>query len=269
LFFSSKCLRAASITAAIALFATTLPTPAHADEAKVQFLAEKLNSDDFRVRTNAALALGATGEEIAVDPLCKALADENEVVRKAAVAGIKRLAKPKAIGCVKARIDSESNEGIKAQLEKLVESLAGGGGSSAVPAAGAKYYVALAVNNRTDRPAKEVEDAVVATARKKLEATGTIFVASGKESMEQAKATMAKSKLKGFYLSISVEPFDKSSGTKAIVKVAVFTYPAKNLKAEVPGKAKSGGSDRGTEDAVLVAATETATETFASNLDNF
>ena len=52
---------------------------------KVSFFADQLaNNDDFRVRTNAALALGATNDDAAVPPLCGALSDPSEVVRQAA-----------------------------------------------------------------------------------------------------------------------------------------------------------------------------------------
>ena len=73
--------------------------PVLADD-RVAYLAERLRypppsgeADDFRVRTNAALALGATSEEGAIAPLCAGLDDPSEVVRQAVALALKRLAR--------------------------------------------------------------------------------------------------------------------------------------------------------------------------------
>jgi HEAT repeat protein len=51
-------------------------------------LATKLKTDkDFRVRTQAALALGVSQSERAVPPLCAGLQDENHTVRAASTTG--------------------------------------------------------------------------------------------------------------------------------------------------------------------------------------
>src|SRR4051794_28117921 len=71
-------LSGAAATLAGALVAFT-PAAAFADADRVKFLADKLSSDDPRVRTSAALALGASNEDAAVDPLCGALKDSAEV----------------------------------------------------------------------------------------------------------------------------------------------------------------------------------------------
>ena len=70
----AKMTRGALFAAALAGTLVSLsPSAAHADADRVKFLADKLNSDDPRVRTSAALALGASNEDGAVDPLCGAL----------------------------------------------------------------------------------------------------------------------------------------------------------------------------------------------------
>src|SRR5437868_6985321 len=79
------------------------PSTAHADAERVKFLSEKLKADDFRVRTNAALSLGAENDDGAIDPLCSALSDSSEVVRQASAVALKRLNRSRALGCLKAR----------------------------------------------------------------------------------------------------------------------------------------------------------------------
>lgn len=268
--------RGRTLLASTALFAftmgATLSSPAEAQENRTAFLAEKLKADDYRVRTNAALALGATNDEAAVPPLCGALPDDNETVRIAVAAALKRLAKPSALPCLKARLPAETADSVKEQISKAIEALEGAGDTPAVNP-NAKYYVAFSqVNNKTDRAQPEIEAVVLAAMKKKLATEGVYQLAPSKETPDQAKAAMASRKLsKGFYLSIVVEPFDYSSGTKAIVKVAIFTYPGKDLRAEAPGKAKTGAAkgDKAGEDAALTAASEFAIEQFTKNVDQF
>ncbi len=86
---------------------------------------------------------------------------------------------------------------------------------------------------------------------------------------DQARAAMSRRKLTGFYLSIRVEKFDYSDGNLRVrVKVAVFTYPGKDLRGEVPaGLTQTGVSpgDKAAEDNLLQLASARATELFAQN----
>ncbi len=251
---------------------------AFADDAKIAFLADKLKADDFRVRTNAALALGATNEDHAVPPLCRALSDENEVVRQAAAAGMKRLGRAQGIACLRERLGGEGSDAVRLQLTRAIETLeaarGGGGGGGGEPKnnAQAKYYVALsAVQNRSGKAQAEVDAAVLAAVKKRLENAAVFQMAPDKETPAAAKANIAKRKLKGFYLSISVDPFDYASGTKASVRIAIFTYPNKDLRGESPGKARSSASkgDKDAENRLLAAAAESALEAFVQGVDQF
>src|SRR5512143_493015 len=109
------------------LLVALVVVPLHAD-ARTTFLIDRLKSDDFRVRTNAALALGASNDEAAVQPLCGAIGDSSDVVRQAAAAALKRLGRPSAVGCMKARLAVEPSDAVKLQLTRAIESIGGGGG---------------------------------------------------------------------------------------------------------------------------------------------
>ncbi len=63
-----------------------LPSTSWAGDSVAKLARTLLRSDDFRLRTQAALALGASGSDKAVKPLCKGLDDKTDAVR-AAVAG--------------------------------------------------------------------------------------------------------------------------------------------------------------------------------------
>jgi hypothetical protein len=269
--FHGRILRAVLCALFVAtVFAVGAPK-ASAEESKIPFLIEKLKADDYRVRTNAALALGASKDDAALQPLCGALADDNEVVRQAATAGLKRLRKASSLGCLKSRAKTEQSEAVKLQLTRAIEAIEAEGDSTSTETklnASAKYYVAISsVQNRSDKAQKEVDAAVLTAVKKKLDSAGSFQIAPDKEAAATAKAEMKKRSMKGFYLAISVDPFDYASGTKASVRVAIFTYPGKDLRGEVPGRARSSAQkgDKDAEAQLLTAATETAIDAFVKN----
>ena len=259
------------------------PTTAHADADRVKFLADKLSSDDPRVRTSAALALGASNEDGAVDPLCGALKDSAEVVRQASAVAMKRLGRASAVPCLQARLDNEGNDGVKIAIGRAIESLSaasgggggGGGGDDKIKDnPSAKYYISLStIANSTGRSQPEVESVVVKAIKTKLEAAGTVQLAPTKETADAAKDTMKKRKMSGFYLAIAVDKFDYSNGNLRVkVKIGVFTYPGKSLLGNVDkALTKEGVSsgDKSSEDQLLDMAAGLASEQFAQNASAF
>lgn len=269
---------------ALSLSATLLLAPhvAFADADRVKFLADKLKSDDARVRTSAALALGASNEDGAVDPLCGALGDSAEVVRQAAAVAMKRLARSGALPCLKAREGKETNDGVKIAISRAIDSIsAGGGGDSGGGDTGkikenpsAKYYISLStIANSTGRSQPEVESVVVKAIKAKLEAAGTIQLAPQKETADAARETIKKRKMNGFYLAIAVDKFDYSNGNLRVkVKIGVFTYPGKSLLGNVDKTLTKEGvsnGDKSSEDQMLDLAAGLASEQFAQNASAF
>ncbi len=255
---------------------------AHADEARVKFLAEKLRSDDFRVRTNAALALGATNDDTAVDPLCGALSDGSDVVRQASAVALKRLNRPASLPCLKARAASETNEGVKIQIARALDALGASGDSSGSGGddgkikenPNAKFYIALSsVANSTGRPQTDVERIVLSAIKSKLDAAGTVQLAPSNETPDAAKDKMAKRKMKGLYLAIAVDRFDYAGGNLRVkVKIGIFKYPGKSLVGNVDkGVTKEGvgATDKSSEDQLLDIASSLASEQIAQNASAF
>jgi hypothetical protein len=266
-----------------AVASVVLPSHARADDSRVKFLADKLKSDDFRVRTNAALALGASNEDGAVDPLCGALSDTSEVVRQASAVALKRLNRTSSLGCLKAREPIESNDGVKVQITRAIESISAGGSGSSGDGGGdekvkdnpnAKYYIALSsVSNATGRAQPEVEAIVLKAVRQKLDGAGNIQLAPSKETSDAAKDKMAKRKLKGFYLAIAIDKFDYSDGNLRVkVKIGVFSYPSKSLIGNVDKTLTKEGvsnGDRSSEDQLMELTAARASEDFAQNASAF
>jgi hypothetical protein len=264
----------ARVVRALVLGALLVVAPGvlHAD-ARTDFLVGRLKADDFRVRTNAALALGQTGDPAALAPLCAALSDSSDVVRQAVVAALQKLGAPGAAACLKDRRPSELTPSVQRAIDRALAALGGASPSSPGPpavVANAKYYVAISpIANQTGRPDDEVTRIVGSAIRGKLAELGGFQIAADRETPDQARAAMSRRKLTGFYLAIRVERFDYSDGNLRVrVKVAVFTYPGKDLRGEVPaGLTQTGVSpgDKAAEDNLLQLASARAVELFAQN----
>lgn len=254
---------------------------ASADADRVRFLADKLRSDDFRVRTNAALALGASNDESAVDPLCRALNDGSEVVRQASAVAMKRLARASAVPCLRSHESSERNEGVKIAITRAIESISAAGGAGAGESEdviknnpSARYYISLStVANSTGRSQPEVEAVILRSIRSKLESAGTVQLAPAKETADKAREVMKARKMNGFYLAIAVDRFDYSNGNLRVkVKIGVFTYPGKSLIGNVDKTLTKEGvssGDKSSEDQMLEMAAGLASEQFAQNASAF
>jgi hypothetical protein len=250
------------------LMTLCLALPAHAD-GRTTFLIDRLKSDDFRVRTNAALALGATNDDAAVQPLCGALNDGSDVVRIAAAAALKRLGKPAAVPCLRQRLSQEGSAGVKTQLQSSIDALAGGGGGGgggSPPTVGnAKFYVSIALGtNNSGHDSGRIINVITS----KLDSLGGYQLAPRAESPDAARAVISRRNLKGYQLTVSVELSDTGGGVKAQVRIAVASYPGRDLRGEVAPSATAPGmrrGDQGAEDSLLTAVAERAAEQFSQN----
>lgn len=249
---------------------------------RTAFLADKLRADDFRIRTKAALELGATADDAAVQPLCGALSDESVVVRQAAAVGLRRLAKPAARGCLESRTSLEANRDVKLQIDRALAALpapAAGGAASAATTPrnnpNALYYVALSpIANQTGRPQAELDAIVVPAVLGKLDSAGSVQVAPAKESPTDARTAIKGRKLKGgFYLAVAVDKPNYSGGRLVVkVRVGVFSYPNKSLIGNVDKTLTQEGvaaSDKAAEDNLIGMAAGLAAEQFAQNASAF
>jgi hypothetical protein len=245
----------------------------HADQG-VPYLIEQLRtSEDYRVRTQAALALGASGDDAAVKPLCNALADGNASVKVAAAAALGKLGKPAGTPCLKAALGKESTPSVKTQIEKSLAALsapAGSGGSAPAapppPGPDTKFYVAIQVTNKTSRPAAEVEAIVRGAIQEKVLTKKGYAVAPKSETAAQGGQIVKSKKLKGFFLVATVEPPVYGGGDLTqVVRVTMWTYPDKSLQGEFAPKLTQSGTPKGdvqSENLLMKMCAETAAESF-------
>jgi hypothetical protein len=262
-----------------------IPSTARAD-GRVSFLAARLKyppaagqADDFRVRTNAALALSATDDDDAVPPLCGGLDDPSEVVRQAVAVALKKLARASSRDCLQRRAGAETNASVKAQIKRALDAVDGAAASSGAGAAAgaeaptvmnAKYYVSVSkVTNNTTRAAADVQRIVGGAITSKLAQLGEYQMAPPGETNDAAKAALARRKLKGYYLGVSVDKLDYSDGNLRVrVKIAVFSYPGRDLRGEVPAGATLPGArpgDSSAEEQLMSVVAARAAELFAQN----
>jgi hypothetical protein len=267
-----------ALSAVTAIMLLLAAPPLRAD-GRVQFLADRLkyppapgHADDFRVRTNAALALGLTQDEGAVAPLCAGLEDPNEAVRQGAAVGLRRLGLPSGVDCLTARTSVETSALVKTEIDRSLKALDAARNPPAASGApaNAKYYVALShVTNRSSRSSAEVERVVSDAIASELNKSGSFAFAPSDESPAAAKAAVNAHHLKGYYLATSVEKFDYSvEGLRIRVKITVFSYPAKDLRGEVPAGAILPGAqpgDKEGEDQLMAVVASRAAELFAQN----
>jgi hypothetical protein len=251
------------------------PARAWAEPPLPQLVQRLEQNKDFRVRTQAALALGASKKKDAVGPLCRALSDESQSVRTAVSAALGRLALGGA-ECLKKRQASEKNGTVLAAIKKALTRVDGAahGADSAEAAIGADtaYYVAIGkLSNKTGRKNGAVEKMVREGMRKAARDLGDFAIAPDAETEGQAKKVLSKhKKLKAYYLLPKIDKPQYAGGNLKIeIEVAMFSYPNKAMigsysvrltQQSVPAK------DLEAEDMLIQMLAERAMEKFAKSV---
>jgi len=160
-YHAARALRALRALSVLALLGVLLvSSPALAQGSDFERLVYNLaNSDDFRVRTQAALALGASKSERALSPLCSALSDSNTTVRAASAAALGRLALGGA-DCLETRLAAETSEVVKVTIRKALDTIRGGGAEPVFTEA-TKFYISIGkTTDKTGRTGPAVDGIV-------------------------------------------------------------------------------------------------------------
>lgn len=239
----------------------------------VAALAKQLKkSDDYRIRTQAALALGASGDAAAVKPLCGAVeADANVSVRGAAAAALGKLGKVDGLTCLKTAEGKEVDDSVKAQIAKSITAIEGAASSSGPdapppPGPDAKFYVAIQVVNKTNGSEDEVDGVVRSAMQAKLLGKKGYAVAPKAETPAQAGKVVKSKKLKGYLLIATVEPPVYAAGDLSqTVRVSLWTWPDKALQGEFAPKLTQSGTpkqDTQSEKLLMKMCSEAAVESF-------
>ena len=239
---------------------------------RIETLSARLAShEDFRVRTQAALALGASRNKAAVEPLCRGLADPSTTVRAASAAALGRLQRG-GKKCLAERLPKEASASVKKVVERSLELLGGSSERKELTSA-SRYYVAIGdVQDTTGRTGEEVRRMVRSAMADAISALSGYVVAPEGETPNQAKKRLAKHKgVTGFFLIPTVRAPEYSRGDLSVrVEIAIFTYPGKAMKGVIPVKLTQPGvtgTARATEDDLIRAASERAIAKLSENAD--
>ncbi len=256
--------RLVSVGLALALFCcATLSAAQESVDKQIQLLK---SSDDFRVRTQAALSLGASANKRSVQPLCSALGDPNRTVRIAAASALGRL----ALGgkeCLQSHLAREQHEAVKASIQRALEKL---GGAAPTIDASTKYYLAVgpAGNDSNAADASERVRRGVEGAAKTL---GGYVLAPEGETPAQAKALLGKhASVKGFYLAPKVGKPRYQDGKLTIsLSIAMLSYPDKVMLGQFSVRLTQEGvpgPDPQAEQDLISMAAESAMQKFAKHV---
>jgi hypothetical protein len=239
---------------------------AEAQTNSVDELAQRLQSaDDFLVRTQAALALGASASSNAVGPLCAGLDDANTTVRAAAAAALGRL----ALGgreCLTKRLSREQTAEVKSVIERALSRLE----PSQQIGPTTKYYVAIGeVTNKTSRSTESLDRKVRATLAKELGALPGFVIAPKGETEAQAKALLSKHKqVKGIFVWPKVEVVAQGRDLQVKLDLSLFSYPNKDFKGSLAQRVTSpdtSPTDVPTQDDLIDAASGALAPDLAKN----
>ena len=237
-----------------------LTREALADDADVDHLVQNLaNGSDFRIRTQAALALGASKSRRAVDPLCNGLADANATVRAASAAALGRL-RMGGSECLSKRLANEPSETVKSAIQKALDP---------VFTTDTKFYVAIGkVADKTGRTGDEVDTIVRGAMSGAVTNLPVFTIAPAGEVLADAKRRLAPhGNVKPYFLSPRLAAPDYSGGNLTIrLEIAMFSYPDKTLIGNYTTKLTEPGvsaPDRDSENELIKSAAERALEKFS------
>lgn len=252
------------VVAAWALFARPARAQGTGD---IERLIETLRTGaDFRVRTQAALALGASHNPRATPALCAGLADPNTTVRAAAAAGLGKLQLGGA-ECLSARLAEEPSPVVKSAITKALELVKGAGGPLPGFGPGTKFYVSIGkTTDKSGRSGDAVDRMVRAALLGAASAAGVAVAPDGETAAAAKKILAAHHGVRAFYLSPKVGPIQYGADTLKIrVEIAIFSYPDKALLGSfaVPLTQQGvSGKDTGSEDDLVKMAAERAMQKF-------
>ena len=219
---------------------------------------------DFRVRTQAALALGASRNARATVALCGGLADANTTVRAAAAAALGKLQLGGA-ECLEKRLASEPNQSVKSAIQTALVRVRGGGEPVFGPST--KYYVLLGKTADKSGRTGDGIDRMLRLAIAGIAADLGITLAPQNETPDQAKKRLTGRKgVRGFYLAPRLAPFEYTGeALKVRLEIAIFSYPEKNLLGNYTKTLTQQGTsakDPGSENELVKMAGERAIEQF-------
>lgn len=195
---------------------------------------------DFRVRVNAALALGKTHSRAALGPLVSALEDDHPAVRAAAAAAIGSLGQRDSVGGLRGRLARERVASVRSQIGTSIEIL-GAGRLSNVK--GVKYLVQLGMmRNNSGVRGRELEETFRGVTRERAsELPGVVVLTEEGVQIAQAQKTPMLV-VDGVINRLAKGSRGQNMTVSAQVEFVVRRAPEQSLKGTVSGAAEAQGT---------------------------
>ncbi len=231
----------------------------HAQTDRTQYFVDLLQtSTSFRVRAQAALALGRVPTSDAVrSALTRALRDDEPAVRAAAASAMERLADVQLLRALQAAVRSERDATVRAAERQAVASLervasAGSSGSSSTssgssrpqPTGTPRYYVGIGMpgdNSATLNSAalRELREYLAG----RVGGVEGVVLAPDNESASATTRALRRNRLIGYFVDASVVSIEEGAdGTTVRVSVILATYPGRDMRAMLSGSARVPGT---------------------------
>lgn len=244
-----------------------------AGDATATAIRELSTNTDFRVRTQAALSLGASDDAKAVEPLCRALDDAKSAVRAAAAAALGKLAKG-GKDCLVQREATEPTEAVKVAIKKAIAAVtqAEGGASECVVDANTRFYVSIGkTTDNTGRQKSRVPELVRSALIKAVSRNKGFCIGPEGESKSAYQKRVAGKKIRGLLLAPRIQaPEYEADAVTVRFEIAIFTFPDKVLKGMIPVKLTQQGAikknEKG-EDELIRMVVERAVEKLLKNIE--
>jgi len=183
-------------------------------------------SDDFRVRTQAALALGTTATKRAVLPLCGALDDSNRTVRIAAATALSRLKKG-GEACLGDHQKTETDSRVLAAIDKALAALTGGSGSEPTISRSTAYLIAVDKLTGPARLQGPVRSAFVRIGQKDSKVA---FAPEGQSTAQANRVLGEHKQAQGFLISPQLSRPQYEGGVLSLkMSITIVSYPDGNL----------------------------------------
>jgi hypothetical protein len=239
-----RLLRTALLTALVSI---SLSAPARP---KIDGVSERLKTGaDFRVRVQAALELGKSGDTHAVPALVSALDDENASVRAAAAAALGKLGDKRG----RAPLEEHANDAsvaVRSEVRGALAKLSQGSSDDAEPR---KIVVRLGgVHNGTRVRSEAVEHEVLSESRRKLGEFPGIDVVAHETSTSNSKPE-AMVMVTPSIQKLSASRDGDSIVYQAKVEYILQTLPDETIMARLSGSASAAATEREAGDRVAIA----------------
>jgi hypothetical protein len=259
------CARLPRSWAAALIVSLCLASGVQADS-RGDFLIRMLStSSQFRVRAQAALALGSgSPDESAVNALAYALRkDDHPAVRAASASALERLRATNQLSALKEAL-RDQDKAVRAAAKRAVEELSRVATvkqqPSSLPSSGpSMFYVgvgtpATQAQGLSPNLLRVLRDHV---AREVMQFSG-VRLAPEKETPAAAERELKTQRLTGYYIDSSVTSVETrpDGSIRAQVSVIVGTYPGRDMRAMLSGAATISGV--GTGDAARLEAVQAA-----------